>query len=115
MVYSDREWYPNWSAAAEEAFAAYEPDIVPEMLPIYRKYLTALRAEVLVRKIQLFIKNSSGQLAESKYGKTLYEQIGPVKDSLRKGFADEFPPESIEDWLKRVFEQYDALFKGLYS
>ena len=115
MVYSDREWYPNWSTAAEEAFAAYEPDIVPEMLPVYRKYLTALRAEVLVRKIQLFIKNSSGQLAESRYGKTLYEQIEPVKETLRKGFADEFPPESIEDWLKRVFEPYDALFKGLYS
>ncbi len=115
MVYSEREWYPNWSAAAVDAFAQYEPQIVPEMLPTYRKYLTAMRAEFLIRKIRLFIKNSSGKLAESKYGKELFEQLEPTKDELRKVFADEFPPESMEDWLLRVFEPYDAFFRGLYS
>ena len=59
------------------------------------------------------MRNQSGQLAQSAFGRELSQRIPQVKQELRENFADEYPPESLEEWLKRLFEPYDAMFAGL--
>ena len=66
-----------------------------------------------IRQIRSLIRNQSGQLAKSAFGRKLSQRIPQVKQELRANFADEYPPDSLEEWLKRLFEPYEAMFAGL--
>ena len=70
-------------------------------------------AELLIRQIRSLIRNQSGQLAQSVFAQELRQRIPQIKQELRENFADEYPETSLEEWLKRLFEPYDAMFAGL--
>ena len=70
-------------------------------------------AELLIRQIRSLMRNQSGQLAQSAFGRKLSQRIPQVKQELRANFADEYPEAPLEEWLKRLFEPYDAMFAGL--
>ena len=114
MVYSENENFFNWAEHAAPEFAALERGIDPRLMWLFRKYRAAMNAELLIRQIRSFMRNQAGHLAESEYGKKLSLKIPEIKQELRDCFADEYPQDSLEKWLKRLFEPYDALFNGLY-
>lgn len=113
MVYSENEQFFNWAEHAAPEFAALEKGIDPQLQWLFRKYTAAMNAELLIRQIRSLMRNQSGQLAQSAFGRKLSQRIAQVKQELRENFADEYPETSLEEWLKRLFEPYDAMFAGL--
>ena len=113
MVYSENEQFFNWAEHVAPEFAALEKWIDPQLQWLFRKYTAAMDAELLIRQIRSLMRNQSGQLVQSAFGRQLSQRIPQVKQELRESFADEYPPESLEEWLKRLFELYDAMFAGL--
>jgi len=112
-VYSENEQFCNWVEHAVPEIAAMEDGVDPRLLWLFRKYCAAMEAELLIRKIRSLMRNRSGQLAESSSVQKRCEELPLVKQKLRDLFADEYPPESLEEWLKRLFEPYEAMFAGL--
>ena len=113
MVYSESEQFFNWAEHAAPEFAALEKGINPQLMWLFRKYTAAMDAELLIRQIRSLIRNQSGQLAQSVFAQELRQRIPQIKQELRENFADEYPETSLEEWLKRLFEPYDAMFAGL--
>lgn len=113
MVYSEQETFFNWAEHLVPEFAGLESWIHEDSLWLYKKYRAAMEAELLLRKIRSFIRNAAGGMTDNDYGKGLAAQIPSVKDSLREAFSDEYPPESLKEWLGYLFEHCDALFAGL--
>ena len=113
MVYSENERFFNWAEHAVSDLTTLEKGINPQLLWLFRKYVAAMNAELLIRQIRSLMRNQSGQLAQSAFGRELSQRIPLVKQELRENFADEYPPESLEEGLKRLFEPYDAMFAGL--
>ena len=70
-------------------------------------------AELLIRQIRSLMRNQSGHLTVSEFGKMLIQKIPEIKQKLRIGFEDEYPLDSLEEWLRYLFEPYDFLFAGL--
>jgi len=114
MVYSENERFFNWAEHAVPDFAAMEKGVDPQLHWLFRKYMAAMNAELLIRQIRSFMRNQSGQLAESEFGKSLSRKIPQIRQELREYFADEYPQSSLEKWLKRLFEPYEAMFASLY-
>lgn len=114
MVYSENERFFNWAEHAVPDFAAMEKGVDPQLHWLFRKYMAAMNAELLIRQIRSFMRNQSGQLAESEYGKSLSRKLPQIRQELREHFADEYPPDPLEKWLKRLFEPYEAMFASLY-
>ena len=115
MVYSENENFFNWAEHAVSDLAALENGIDPQLLWLFKKYMAAMDAELLIRQIRSFMVNQSGQLAKSAFGQKMRQRIPQVKQELREHFADEYPKGSLEEWLKRLFEPYEAMFAGLYT
>ena len=113
VVYSELEMFFNWSEHIVPDFAALEDKIDLPMRWLYRKYRTAMRAELLIRRIRSFMRNAAGKMAGSSNVVKLPQEIQAMKEELRKEFSDEYPPEALEEWLLRLFEPYDALLAGL--
>jgi hypothetical protein len=59
------------------------------------------------------MRNQVGHLTVNEFGKMLIQKLPEVKDNLRTCFKDEFPPDMLEEWLRYLFESYDAMFAGL--
>ena len=113
MVYSENEQFFNWAEHAAPEFAVLEKGIDPQLMWLFRKYVAAMNAELLIRQIRSFMRNQTGQLTQSAFGRKLSQRIAQVKQELRANFADEYPEAPLEEWLKRLFEPYDAMFAGL--
>lgn len=113
VVYSELEMFFNWPEHIVPEFAALEEKIDPQLLWLYRKYRAAMNAELLIRRIRSFMRNGAGKMAGSASIGKYRQEIQAMKTELREMFSDEFPPESMDQWLLRLFEPYDAMFAGL--
>jgi|GEM_PF-2744916 len=113
VVYSEQEMFINWPEHIVSDFAALEDKIELPMRWLYRKYRTALRAELLIRRLRAFMRNAAGKMAASANVVKFPQEIQAMKEELRKEFSDEYPPEAMEEWLLRLFEPYDAMLAGL--
>lgn len=113
VVYSELEMFFNWPEHIVPEFCALEDRIDPQLLWLYRKYRTAMRAELLIRRLRSFMRNGAGKMAASANVGKFPQEIRAMKAELRKAFSDEYPPGSMDQWLLRLFEPYDAMLAGL--
>jgi hypothetical protein len=113
MVYSENEQFFNWAEHVVPELAAMETQIDSRLLWLFNKYKVAMEAELLIRQIRSLMRNQVGHLTVNEFGKMLIQKLPEVKDNLRTCFKDEFPPDMLEEWLRYLFESYDAMFAGL--
>lgn len=113
MVYSENEQFFNWAEHVVPELAAMETRIDARLLWLFRKYMAAMDAELLIRQIRSLMRNQSGHLTVSEFGKMLIQKKSEIKQKLRTGFEDEYPLDSLEEWLRYLFEPYDSIFAGL--
>ena len=113
MVYSSEENFFNWAEHLAPEFAALESEIDPNLKPLFRKFCAAMDAELLFRQIRSLIWNYPEKITGWEFSDGVRKQLPQIKQKLRDIFSDEFPPETLEEWLKRMFEPYEALYTGM--
>lgn len=113
IVYSENEMFINWAEHCVNLIGKLENNVPDDLKWIYQKHCTAAKAELIIRRIRSFMRNRTGIMSGHPAAAVLEEKIKEIKDELRRDFSDEYPQKSLEEWILRLFQPYDAMFAGL--
>ena len=103
----------NWAEHCVNLIGELENNVPDDLKWIYQKHCTAAKAELIIRRIRSFMRNRTGIMSGHPTAAVLEEKIKEIKDELRRDFSDEYPQKSLEEWILRLFQPYDAMFAGL--